>query len=83
MRDNRSSSPARALNPETEIPRNRIVFFGGVRCFGRSRARLERSLAVAMTAPDLLRVINSKSENLTLSVGLARPWPRSGAKLYG
>jgi len=26
------------LNPETEIPSSRIAFFGGIRCFSRSRA---------------------------------------------
>jgi hypothetical protein len=58
------------LNPETEIPSNRIAIFGGIKCLSSSRASLESSLAVSMTATDLLRVINSKSENFTLSVAV-------------
>jgi hypothetical protein len=47
-----------------------MAFFGGISCLSSSRARLERSLAESMTATDLLRVINSKSENFTLSVAV-------------
>jgi len=47
-----------------------MAFVGGISCFSSSRARLESSLAVLIRATDLLRVISSKSENLTLSVAV-------------
>jgi hypothetical protein len=61
------------MKPETEMPGRRIAFFGGIWCFSNSKARLERLLAVSMTATNLLRVINSRSEGFTLSVAV---WPR-------
>ncbi|KRR03196.1 hypothetical protein CP49_04485 [Bradyrhizobium valentinum] len=60
-----------------------LVFFGGIRYFSRSRAKLEKPLAVLMTATDLLRVINSKLENFTSRIAvrprapLASQWPQT------
>ena len=52
------------------MPIRRIAFFGGISCFSSSRARPERLSALSMRPADLLRVINSKSENLTFSVAV-------------